>query len=550
MASRSRSMIRNFNLLLVALAWPLFPLACGGAVAAPPPVAAGRLYDVRAYGAKGDTATLDTDAINRAIDAAAAAGGGTVYFGPGTYSAFSIHLKSNVTLYLDQGVTLLAANPAERAGKGYDPAEPGPSNDFQDYGHSHWHNSLIWGVDIHDVAIQGVGRIDGNGLKRGINRDTPGVGNKAIALKNVRNVLLRDVTIYRGGHFGVLATGVDNFTIDNVTIDTNRDGIDVDDCRNVRISNVTVNSPFDDAIVLKTTYALGALRATENVTITNSMVSGFAVGSVLDGTYRPFADGRPNRDGPTGRVKLGTESNGPFRNITISNIVFDNSRGLALETVDGSQIEDVAITNITMRHVATAPLLLRLGARMRGPDGLPVGSLKRVTISNLTAWDVDPRYASVISGVPGHDIEDVHLSNIRLHYRGGMTIDQVVQNPETLARTRPADDTLRQKDKYFLPEQAKVYPEPSMFGLVPAYGFYIRHVNGLHMDDVQVAFDAKDTRPAFVLQDARDAEFINLRATKTPGVPTFVLRNVEDFRVSNSRPVADKKVQKAANQSF
>jgi polygalacturonase len=522
--------------------------------AAPATPAAGiaaRVYDVRAYGAKGDTTTLDTDAVNRAIDAAAASGGGTVYFGPGAYSTFSVHLKSNITLYLDRGATLLGPDPGTRSdGKGYDPAEPGPDNKFQDYGHSHWHNSLIWGEDIHDVAILGPGRIDGLGLKRGINRDTPGAGNKAIALKNVRNVILRDFTIFRGGHFGVLATGVDNFTIDNVIIDTNRDGIDIDDCRNVRISNATVNSPFDDAIVLKTTYALGTLRATENVTITSSMVSGFAVGSVLDGTYRPFTSGRPNRDGPTGRVKLGTESNGPFRNITISNIVFDNSRGLALETVDGSQIEDVAITNITMRHVATAPLLLRLGERMRAPDGLPVGTLKRVTISNLTAWDIDPRYASVISGVPGHDIEDIQMSNIRLHYRGGMTLDQVVQNPETLARTRPKDDPERQKDKYYLPEQSKAYPEPSMFGLVPAYGFYIRHVNGLRMDDVQVAFDSKDTRPAFVLEDARDTEFNTVRAEKTPGVPTFVLRNVEDFRVRNSRPVADKNVQRATNQSF
>ncbi len=118
------------------------------------------------------------------------------------------------------------------------------------------------------------------------------------------------------------------------------------------------------------------------------------------------------------RCEIGTESNGAFRNITISNIVFDNSRGLALETVDRSQLEDITISNITMRHVSTSPIFMRLGARMRGPAGVAAGSFRRVTVSNVVAWDVDPRYAANITGIPGHDIEDVRLSNIRLYYRG------------------------------------------------------------------------------------------------------------------------------------
>ncbi len=386
-----------------------YPLATSAQAAVGAGRAAQRAYDVRAFGAKGDSASLDTDAINRAIEAATAAGGGTVYFGPGTYSSFSIHLKSNVALYLDHGATLLAATPSERPqSAGYDPAEPAPNN-YQDYGHSHWHNSLIWGENIQNVSILGPGRIDGRGLNRSINRDSARMGNKTIALKRVRHVLLRDFSILRGGHFGLLATGVDDLTIDDVSIDTNRDGIDVDACRNVRISNTTVNSPFDDAIVLKTSYGLGEAKPTENVTITNSTVSGYAVGSVLDGTYRPFTEGAPNRDGPTGRIKFGTESNAPFRNIAISNVVFDNSRGLALESVDGAQLEDVTITNITMRHVWSSPFFLRLGSRMRGPPEVPVGVLRRVTISNVVVYDADPRYASIISGIPGHRIEDVRF---------------------------------------------------------------------------------------------------------------------------------------------
>jgi polygalacturonase len=546
----SRSTLRSVARGL-ALSVSLGRAAANAQTPAVSPVA-GRVYDVRAFGAKGDSASLDTDAINRAIAAAAAAGGGTVYIGPGIYSSFSIHLRSHVTLYLERGATLFAASPDERpASPGYDPAEPGPGNEFQDYGHSHWHNSLIWGENVEDVAIVGSGRIDGYGMSRAINRDTPRAGNKAIALLRVRHVLLRDFTIYRGAHFGVLATGVDNLTIDNLTIDTNRDGIDIDACRNVRISNISVNSPADDAIVLKSSYGLGEARATENVTITNSIVSGYEIGSMLDATFKPYTAGPPNRDGPTGRVKLGTESNGAFRNIAISNIVFDESRGLALETVDGATLEDVVITNLTMRHVWTSPIFVRLGARMRGPPGTAVGSVRRVTISNVVASDADPRYASTITGIPGHPVQDVTLSNIRITYRGGLTLAQAARQPRNLVRSRaPGDTGQGRADAYDVPEQQNAYPEPSMFGLVPAYGFYVRHVAGIKMDDVDVSFTEDERRPAFVLDDVRDAEFHRVSARKSATAPTFVLRDVAEFRTLHSRPVPDTYVRSAKIKVF
>jgi polygalacturonase len=200
-----------------------------------------------------------------------------------------------------------------------------------------------------------------------------GQGNKAIALKLCRNVTLRDVTLLMGGHFALLATGVDNLTIDNLKVDTNRDGFDIDSCRNVRISNCSVNAPNDDAIVLKSSYGLGFARATENVTITNCQVTGYDPGTFLDGTFKRTQQQAPDRDGVTGRIKFGTESNGGFKNITISNCVFDRSRGLAFETVDGGLIEDITVNNVTMRDVTTAPIFLRLGSRMRGPKELTVG---------------------------------------------------------------------------------------------------------------------------------------------------------------------------------
>ena len=175
---------------------------------------------------------------------------------------------------------------------------------------------------------------------------------------------LRDFSILTGGHFGILVTGVDNLTIDNLKIDSNRDGIDIDACRNVRISNTSVNSPNDDAIVLKTSHGLGFARAIENVTITNVLVSGYDIGSLLDGTYKRTFKQAQDRDGPTGRIKIGTESEGDFKNITISNVVFDRSRGLAIESVDGAHVEDIAISNITMRDVSNGPIFIRLGSRM------------------------------------------------------------------------------------------------------------------------------------------------------------------------------------------
>jgi polygalacturonase len=326
------------------------------------------VFSVRRLGARGDGTTIDTPAINNAIAAAAEAGGGTVIFPAGTYASYSIHLKSNVALYLDPGATILAAStPLDGTTTGgYDAAEPqGPWEPYQDYGHNHWHNSLIWGEDVHDVAIFGPGLIWGKGLSRGNANDKdlpatdkPGVGNKAIALKNCRNVILRDFSMLAAGWFAILATGVDNLTIDNLKIDTNRDGMDIDCCRNVRVSNCTVNSPWDDAICPKSSFALGYPRATENVTISNCYVTGgYQLGTLLDGTFkRVSADFKR----PTGRIKCGTESNGGFKNITISNCVFESCRGFALETVDGALCEDITFTGITMRDIRNSPLFLRL----------------------------------------------------------------------------------------------------------------------------------------------------------------------------------------------
>jgi polygalacturonase len=518
--------------------------------------AAQSAYNIRTFGARGDGTTLDTPAVNKAIETAAAAGGGTVYFPAGTYLCLSIHLQSNISLYLDQGATILAADPKEVKG-GYDLPEPNEWDMYQDFGHSHWRNSLIWGIGLDNISILGPGRIDGRGLTRRSPRprrpmqtgdrpttlgggttgarpqsplgedDDPsvmnGLGNKSIALKLCRNVTLRDFSILNGGHFAILATGVDNLTIDNLKVDTNRDAFDIDSCRNVRIANCSVNSPNDDAIVLKSSFALGFARATENVTITNCLVSGYDIGSLLDGTYKKNVKEAPDRDGPTGRIKLGTESNGGFKNITMSNIVFDHCRGLALETVDGGLLVDVTITNITMRDVKNAPIFLRLGSRLRAPKGAVPGELRTINISNVVVWNADPRYASIIAGIPGHDVEDVRLSNIKIYYQGGGTAAQAAVSPA---------------------ERESSYPEPSMFGETPAYGFYLRHVKGIELNSVEVSYVKEDQRPPFVLTDVQDASFINVRGQHAVGVPVFNLKNVADFNTQGCRDVPDMRLER------
>jgi polygalacturonase len=534
----SRSPNRR-DALRIGVVGAAVPLAMTAATASADASPHGPLFDVTRYGAKGDGRTIDSPAINPAIGAAAAAGGGTVFFPSGTYASHSVRLRSGVTLHLDRGATLLAAAP--RDGKGFDPPGEGAGNPYQDFGHSHWRASLIWGENLTDIGISGPGRIDGAALVRNMSADSPpGTGDKAIALKLCRNVVIRDVTIVRGGHLSILPTGVDNLTIHNVRIDTIRDGINVDCCRNVRISDCTVNTHGDDAIVLKSSYALGFPRATENVTIADTMVSGYDVGTLIDGTYGRDDPAAADRDGPTGRIKFGTESNGGFRNIAISNVIFERCRGLALETVDGGLLEDITISNITMRDVSNTPFFLRLGARMRGPAGREIGKLRRISISDVTVYNADPRYPSMIVGLPGHDVEDVRLSNIRIHMRGGLSMAEAAAQPLELINTFFAEPGAR--EPYAVPDRPQAYPEPSMFGILPAWAFYLRHATGVRLDNVTARFETPDTRPAVVCEDVRDAEFHHVRLSKADGAPTFVLRDVTDFALHQGRPVEEARI--------
>jgi polygalacturonase len=474
-------------------------------------------FNVKDYGAVGDGINLDGKAINKAIDAASAVGGGTVYFPAGNYLSGSIHLKSNISLFIDQGATIIAAPVS--AANGYDEEEASVNTIYQDSGHSHWHNSLIWGENLHDVSILGQGRIWGKGLYKDYVKDKQSA-NKVIALYLCRNVNIRDISVLHGGWFAILTTGVDNLTIDNVILDTNRDGMDIDCCRNVHVSNCSVNSPYDDGICLKSTFGLGFARATENVTITNCAVSGFDEGSFLDATYKR-TDSLHWKDGPVGRIKFGTESNGGFKNITISNCTFNYCRGLALETVDGALLEDVTITNITMRDIVNAPIFMRIGSRMRGPAGVSIGELHRVIISNIVAYNVKSDQGVLITGIPNHPIKDITLKDIKLYFEGNGNAAQA---------------------KREVPEIEKGYPEPSSFGVLPAYGVFVRHVEGLTLENIELSFLNDDQRPAFVFDNVKDASLRFVKAQTSANVQPINFKNTENVNVFQSLNLPDGKL--------
>lgn len=445
-------------------------------------------YNVRDFGAKGNGKAIDSPAINKAIQKAASNGGGRVVIPAGEYLCYSIKLESDIELHLSQGAVIMSAKPTENGG--YDLPEPQPYTQYQAFGHNHVQNSLIWGHNINNVSITGRGMIDGCNLTSW-NEGRKYEGNKAIAFRGCRNVTLNGITIYRGGHFAVHSTDCDNLHISDLRVDTDRDGINIICCKNVSVSNCLINGPQDDCIVLKSNYSLGRFKDVENVSITGCVISGYQCGSMLDGTYKRF-DPAFDVFRSGGRIKLGTESSGGYKNIAVSNIVFDYCGGLMLQSMDGGILQDVTFSNITMRDCLYDPIFMRIGERMRSPEGTPVGKIRRVCFSNITAYNVDSWNGCVISGTPGHYIEDVTFSNIHLYFKGGYS---------------------KEDAKIVPPEFEENYPEPWMFGTSPSRAFFIRHAKNIHFDNIYLNYEHEDGRPDFALIDAEGVTRNNIVVT-------------------------------------
>ena len=345
-------------------------------------------------------------------------------------------------------------------------------------------------------------------LNPGTNSWPQHLGNKAIALKLCKNVLIRDVTIFRGGHFAILVTGCDNLTVDNVTMDTDRDGIDIDCCRNTMVSNCRINSPNDDGLCPKSTYALGKPVITENLTIVNCQVSGFDVGTLLDGTMKT------SNTNHNGRIKFGTESSGGYRNCTVANCTFRNCRGFALEEVDGGIMENIVVNNITMMDVPDYGIYITTGKRNRTPGLTTTSHARNIHFSNIVMDGVGKMSGIQIMGLPELPVEGVRLDNIRLVSKGGGTAEDAAKVPKELGTG---------------------YPEPKD-GLktLPAYGVYARHVKGLELANINVSYLNNDLRSPIVCDDVHGLEIDNFKPEVADGVAASKFDNVSDVVIRNS----------------
>jgi len=450
-----------------------------------------KLYDVRDYGAEGDGKTLCTESIQKAIDECSKGGGGTVYLGSGTFVSGTLIVKSGVTLRLAAGCTLSGSEDLNDY--------PPKVQEFRSYTDNYTDKSLIYAEKAERIAITGRGVIDGHGHAfKGPYKVRPYI----IRFIECRDVTVKDITIRNSPMWVQHYLACDDVHVSGVTVRSrvngNNDGINIDCCSNVRISDCDIWSG-DDAIVLKSTAA----RPCRNVVVSNCVLS-----SICNG------------------LKMGTESNGGFENIAISNCaVYDTKlAGLALEMVDGGTMDRVVVSNVTMSGVG-APIFVRLGNRARpftkDMEKPGVGAMKNITISNIEAKGASAT-GCAISGLPEKRIENLTLSNIRLSFDGGGTKAEAGR---------------------VVPEKPEAYPEYSMFGSLPGYGFFCRHVNGLKLSNVQVQLERNDGRHALVLDHVEDAVIDGFDAPVCRGgSSTIRLSDVKDVFIRGCRPKAGTEV--------
>lgn len=372
-------------------------LEATGAVIRPEILMKNTHFYITDFGASPDASPItNTYAINEAIKKASSVMGGTVVIPKGTFYTYTIQLRSNVNLFLENDATIAAAKTdilhsyETQIGEGgnYDEPEVNPYVGLQDHGHSYFANSLIYGADLENIMIYGNGLFTGGRLDEEnelltyilqggdpaepTSRTQNGhkgewFGNKGIALVRCKNIVFTDFSVTIGGHFAIILEGCDNIYVDHLLIDTTRDAFDIDCCQNVTVRNTTCNSLTDDALCLKASFGAGTFQPVQNVLIEDCVVSGYDAGSVYAGKYTRDKLVAQDRCGPTGRVKFGTESTCGYHQVTIRRVKFDRSRGFALEAVDCSSLTDVIFTDCTLDNVSSAPIFIRAGERGRFP---------------------------------------------------------------------------------------------------------------------------------------------------------------------------------------
>lgn len=458
------------------------------------------VVDIRDCGAVGDGKTLCTAAIQKAVDQCAARKGGTVRIPEGTWLTGTVYLESHLTLVVEKGATLLGSRKHEdyaqpRSGA----AEGAKPSDFRCV-------AILAGLDLENVTIRGEGTIDGQGDAF---RDKSKRRPRNLYFQRCRNVTVEGLRLRNAGSWMQHYRHCDGLTIRRIDVSNhvsfNNDGLDVDSCRNVLIEDCRVDSD-DDAIVIKSL----SLDPCQNLVIRNCTVSSHCNG-----------------------IKLGTESGGGFRDVEITNCTVHSPRasqkiygvqrglaGIALEIVDGGALENVAVSNIRIDGVSV-PIFLRLGNRARAYEDKTkkpgVGTFQKVVLRDITAENVSEIGCSM-TGLPGHPIKDVVLENVQLRFDGGGTKDHATRS---------------------IPERPESYPESTMFGVLPAYGFYCRHAEGLVFRNVAVQSQRPDLRPAMVFDDVRRLTLDSLNAgDPKDALAVLRLTQVEEATIQNCKSPA------------
>jgi len=480
------SLLKNFLLALGTLTCTQLVLA--------------RDFNIKEFGAVSDTTILSTKAIQTAINECSREGG-TVIIPAGNFLSGTLVLKSNVTLHLSKGATLYGSRRLED----YVPNIP-KYIALRTRGET---KQLVYAENASNIGITGEGEIDGQGrffadkTAKGVQYDRPHL----IQLINCQKILIEDVSLRNSGCWMEHYLACDDLTIRGIKVfnhsNKNNDGIDIDGCNRVTISDVNVDSD-DDALCIKSTSG----RPSENITVSNCILSSHC-----------------------NAFKLGTESNTGFKNITATNLVIkpslvtgkaiygepEGSSGIALEMVDGGVLDGVLVSNVQIEGTHT-PIFIRLGNRARpyreGQVINQVGQLKNVTISNVNISKTKNLGCS-ITGIPGFPVENITLSNIRINFEGGGQNGLVSKT---------------------VPELEKDYPEANMFGMLPAYGFYIRHARNVQFDHVQLQTESADGRPALFLSDLIGGSFssLNLRSTH-PNESNIVCEKSQLVSITGSR---------------
>jgi polygalacturonase len=473
---------------LAVIVAPEASAATGTAPAAVAAVAPTAIFNVHDYGATGNGSSNDTAAINRAVTAANTAGGGTVQFPSGTYrSANTIHMKSNVTLQLDSGSTIRGDG-----ANNYDAPESNQWDNFQDYGHSHFHNAMITGDRLTNIGFVGSGTIDGGGhLITG--NPSSGQADKIIALTRCGNLTVNGIRLRRGGHFAMLINGCNGVQSDGLRIDTasDRDGWNVISTTNATITNATI-AANDDALVFKSDYALGAKLPNGHVTVTNSHLSAVCCNALM----------------------FGSETCGDFTDYQFSQITITgaNKSGLGMVSMDGANISDVHYRDITMSGVRS-PIMQKIGTRKRCGNSPGVGHISNITYDNITGTGASPSFSPTLWGeAGGNRISNVAFTNVHLTVPGGNG---------TMSTGVPSNDP-------------KNY-NPNSIGTRPAYGWYIHNATGISFASSSVDFKSGDGRPAVIANSGGTVHFDQFTAERGSNSPHDVgFQSVTGYCVTNS----------------